>query len=325
MATATLAGCRSCSLASWVLAVDVRRGLGVVRLARARADRRAGRLHLRGRPGRHAPRRPCRSRSSTHGSSPASRSDSWPAASPGRCSSPSLGTTESVLARRGRRRRLVSGLVEVTRRRYPAQLPWSSTRRGRGRAPDAARPGAQPLRDAHRRVPDALGGGEPVARLPRARQRGAALRQQRRTGAIHQPVLGHRLRNRHPVPPRSCRLAAPPLRPALRIDRERDRGAAVVVAIIVATSLVGSAATIVFVLIVAARVTDLTFSDGTSRTSLSAAYQAVPTGTRSVAQATVEGLAVPVGHRRERRGAARRPVDRRHRRPLAAGAHDASS
>ena len=49
-----------------------------------------------------------------------------------------------------------------------------------------------------------------------------------------------------------------------------------------------------FVLIVAARVTDLTFSDGTSRTSLSAAYQAVPTRIRSVAQATVEGLAVPL-------------------------------
>ena len=42
------------------------------------------------------------------------------------------------------------------------------------------------------------------------------------------------------------------------------------------------------------RVADLTFSDGTSRTSLSAAYQALPTGIRSVAQATVEGLAVPV-------------------------------
>ena len=68
----------------------------------------------------------------------------------------------------------------------------------------------------------------------------------------------------------------------------------VVVAVIVATSLLGSGATIVFVLIVAARVTDLTFSDGTSRTSLSAAYQAVPTRMRAVAQATVEGLAVPV-------------------------------
>lgn len=66
-------------------------------------------------------------------------------------------------------------------------------------------------------------------------------------------------------------------------------------AIVVATTAVGSSATIVFVLIVAARVTDLTLSDGTSRTSLSAAYQAVPSRLRTVAQATVEGLAVPVG------------------------------
>ena len=73
-------------------------------------------------------------------------------------------------------------------------------------------------------------------------------------------------------------------------------------AIIVASSIPGSCATIVFVLIVAARVTDLTFSDGTSRTSLSAAYQAVPNRLRSVAQATVEGLAVPVAIGSERLG-----------------------
>ena len=65
-------------------------------------------------------------------------------------------------------------------------------------------------------------------------------------------------------------------------------------AVVVASSIGSSSATIVFVLIVAARVTDLTFSDGTSRTSLSAAYQAVPNRLRAVAQATVEGLAVPV-------------------------------
>lgn len=65
-------------------------------------------------------------------------------------------------------------------------------------------------------------------------------------------------------------------------------------AVIVTTAVLGSGATIVFVLIVGARVTDLTFSDGTSRTSLSAAYQAVPNRMRAVAQATVEGLAVPV-------------------------------
>ena len=40
--------------------------------------------------------------------------------------------------------------------------------------------------------------------------------------------------------------------------------------------------------------TDLVLSDGTSRTSLGAAYQAVPTRVRLASQATVEGLAVPV-------------------------------
>ena len=67
-----------------------------------------------------------------------------------------------------------------------------------------------------------------------------------------------------------------------------------VVAMIVAASLRGSGATLVFVLVVASRVSDLTLSDGTSRTSLGAAYQAVPPAERLAAQATVEGLAVPV-------------------------------
>ncbi|MET1003809.1 MAG: HEAT repeat domain-containing protein [Acidimicrobiia bacterium] len=65
-------------------------------------------------------------------------------------------------------------------------------------------------------------------------------------------------------------------------------------AIIVAGSFRGMGATIVFLLIVAARVTDLTFADGAARTSLSAAYQAVPNRLRPVAQASVEGLAVPL-------------------------------
>ena len=69
---------------------------------------------------------------------------------------------------------------------------------------------------------------------------------------------------------------------------------AVLAAILVATSIQGSSATIVFVFIVAARATDLTLSDGASRTSLSAAYQALPSRLRSVAQAAVEGTAVPV-------------------------------
>lgn len=63
---------------------------------------------------------------------------------------------------------------------------------------------------------------------------------------------------------------------------------------IVFGSLQGSAGTVVFVLIVASRVSDLTLSDGASRASLSAAYQAVPPAERLAAQATVEGLAVPL-------------------------------
>ena len=67
-----------------------------------------------------------------------------------------------------------------------------------------------------------------------------------------------------------------------------------VAATIAAAAMGGSGTTIVFVLIVASRVTDLVLSDGTSRTSLGAAYQAVPTHVRLATQATVEGLAVPV-------------------------------
>ncbi len=69
---------------------------------------------------------------------------------------------------------------------------------------------------------------------------------------------------------------------------------AVVVAVLVFGAAQGSFATIVFVLIVAARVTDLTLSDGAARTSMSAAYQAVPSRVRSVTQAAVEGMAVPI-------------------------------
>ena len=68
----------------------------------------------------------------------------------------------------------------------------------------------------------------------------------------------------------------------------------VVVAVLVAGAAQGSFATIVFVLVVAARVTDLTLSDGAARTSMSAAYQAVPSRLRSVTQAAVEGMAVPM-------------------------------
>ncbi len=63
---------------------------------------------------------------------------------------------------------------------------------------------------------------------------------------------------------------------------------------ITASALQGSIATNVFVLVVATRVSDLVLADGAARTSLSAAYQAVPTRVRLSAQAAIEGLAVPV-------------------------------
>jgi HEAT repeat protein len=69
---------------------------------------------------------------------------------------------------------------------------------------------------------------------------------------------------------------------------------AVLLATIVASAALGTGSTPAFVLIVATRVTDLTMSDGASRTSLGAAYQAIPARERLACQAMVEGLAVPV-------------------------------
>ncbi|HUF99599.1 MAG TPA: hypothetical protein VMM60_15820 [Ilumatobacter sp.] len=66
------------------------------------------------------------------------------------------------------------------------------------------------------------------------------------------------------------------------------------VATTVATALTGSASTLVFVLLVGARVSDIALGDGASRTSLGAAYQAVPKRQRLAAQASIEGLAVPL-------------------------------
>ncbi len=67
-----------------------------------------------------------------------------------------------------------------------------------------------------------------------------------------------------------------------------------VTATIVASSTQGATTTLAFVLVAASRASDLTLSDGATRTSLSAAYQAIPTAERLAAQATVEGLAVPL-------------------------------
>lgn len=68
----------------------------------------------------------------------------------------------------------------------------------------------------------------------------------------------------------------------------------IVLAVLGATAAQGGGATIVFVLTVAARATDLTLSDGTARTSVSAAYQAIPPNRRLDAQALVESMAVPI-------------------------------
>lgn len=69
---------------------------------------------------------------------------------------------------------------------------------------------------------------------------------------------------------------------------------ALLVGAVTATVVSGSGATIVFVLIVATRVADLVLSDGTTRASVGAAYQAVPPAERLAAQANVESLAVPI-------------------------------
>lgn len=67
-----------------------------------------------------------------------------------------------------------------------------------------------------------------------------------------------------------------------------------IAAMIAAATMQGASTTIVFVLVVATRVSDLVLADGAARTSVSAAYQTVPTHVRLATQATVEGLAVPV-------------------------------
>lgn len=82
----------------------------------------------------------------------------------------------------------------------------------------------------------------------------------------------------------------------LRFGLVANSGAvlAMVAAVLAAGATAGAGATVAFVLVVAARVTDMVLADGMSRTSISAAYQAVPAGRRQAAQSVVESLAVPV-------------------------------
>lgn len=64
---------------------------------------------------------------------------------------------------------------------------------------------------------------------------------------------------------------------------------------IVATGVVaGPSATFFFGLIVVARIMDITFTDATTRTSINAAFQALPAQERVTVQTSVEGIGVPL-------------------------------
>lgn len=72
-----------------------------------------------------------------------------------------------------------------------------------------------------------------------------------------------------------------------------------VVGVLAVTALVGGAGAgigslAMFVAVGAARIADISLSDGTTRTSVGTAYQALPVHERVVAQARIEGLGVPV-------------------------------
>ena len=201
-----------------------------------------------------------------------------------------VGGAENLLVAAAAAAGLFFALVVMTRRTYPDELARIERPEVGAEPPTLRSLTPQPLRRAHHRVPDAVCGGEPVARLPRARpaRRSATTTSNELARFLSQfsaiaygadilflLVLAGLLLRRFGL---RYGLTANPI------------GVLTVIgAIIVATTVAGSGATLVFVLIVAARVTDLTLADGAARTSLSAAYQAVPTHLRPVAQATTEG------------------------------------
>ena len=78
-----------------------------------------------------------------------------------------LGGTENLLAAAALASGVFLVLVVATRRSFPAELANVEVGRRRARPADAPRPVAQPLRRADRGVPDAVRGGEPVARFSR--------------------------------------------------------------------------------------------------------------------------------------------------------------
>ena len=69
---------------------------------------------------------------------------------------------------------------------------------------------------------------------------------------------------------------------------------ALMVGAAIAAMTSGIDSTAVFVLIITARVLDIAFTDGATRTALNTAFQAVPPSERLAVQATIEGLGVPV-------------------------------
>ena len=70
---------------------------------------------------------------------------------------------------------------------------------------------------------------------------------------------------------------------------------AVVLAVMAVIATGGSAASFgLFVLAGVLRITDIAATDGTTRTSINAAFQVVPIGERLAVQAVVEGVGVPV-------------------------------
>jgi hypothetical protein len=66
------------------------------------------------------------------------------------------------------------------------------------------------------------------------------------------------------------------------------------VAMLVSAIVSGGGSLALFVLVAAARIVDISLTDGTTRTSINTAYQLLPVEQRLAVQATVEGVGVPV-------------------------------
>jgi hypothetical protein len=66
------------------------------------------------------------------------------------------------------------------------------------------------------------------------------------------------------------------------------------VAMLVSATASGGSSLALFVLVAAARIVDISLTDGTTRTSINTAYQLLPAEERLAVQATVEGVGVPV-------------------------------